>query len=222
MSGSGAASCPLCRGESVIPFARAHGREYLDCATCGLIHVAPADRPDPATERAHYDTHENDPSDAGYRSFLRRVVDPLLARLSPGDRGLDYGSGPGPTLSVMLAEQGHPTAIYDPFFAPDPAVLAERYDFITCTETAEHFFHPGDELTRLDGLLRPGGWLAIMTELYLDGRLLEEWRYARDPTHVSLYRRRTMDWIARRFGWGLEMPSRTVALFRKGAPSRRP
>jgi hypothetical protein len=221
MTEIGAPRCPLCRGKRVVPFARAHGREYLDCATCGLVHMAPADRPDPATERAHYDTHQNDPSDAGYRSFLSRVADPLLARLSPGDQGLDYGSGPGPALAVMLAEQGHPTAIYDPFFAPDRTVLASRYDFITCTETAEHFFHPGDELARLDGLLRPGGWLAIMTELYVDGRALDEWRYARDPTHVSLYRRRSMDWIAGRFGWKLDMPSGAVALFRKADPGRR-
>jgi hypothetical protein len=43
----------------------------------------------------------------------------------------------------MLAEAGHAMALYDPFFRPDPAALERDYDFITCTETAEHFHHPG-------------------------------------------------------------------------------
>jgi Zn ribbon nucleic-acid-binding protein len=211
--------CPLCQSARTVPFVRVHGRDYRDCVVCGLIHMAPAHRPSREAERAHYSTHENEPSDTGYRTFLRRVADPLVARLSPGARGLDYGSGPGPTLSLMMEEHGFSMAIYDPFFAPDRAVLAGRYDFITCTETAEHFFHPGGELERLDGLLRPGGWLAMMTEVYDDGKRFGEWRYARDPTHVSLYRRRTLEWAAERFGWSLEMPHRNVALFRKAGPT---
>jgi hypothetical protein len=207
--------CVLCGSEALDRFAHVHGRGYLDCGRCGLIQMAVADRPDRRTERAHYGTHENDPGDEGYRAFLRRLADPLAARLPAGAEGLDYGSGPGPTLSLMLAERGFAMAIYDPFFAPDRGVLSRTYDFITCTETAEHFFRPGREFERLDGLLRPGGWLGLMTELYEEGRPFREWRYARDPTHVSLYRRRTMDWIADRFGWELEVPGWNVVLFRK-------
>lgn len=208
-------ACPLCRSQVVHPFAHAHGRRYLDCPVCGLIHMDPAHRPDAAAERVHYATHENHPADPGYRAFLSRVADPLMARLPPGARGLDYGSGPGPTLSVMLEEAGFDMAVYDPFFAPDTTPLGRRYDFITCTETAEHFFRPGDELRRLDALLRPGGWLAIMTEMFDHGRPFHEWRYARDPTHVCFYRRRTMDWIATHFGWSSELVHPTVVLFRR-------
>ena len=205
--------CPLCAARPRM-FGDAHGRSFLECDACGLTFVDPAQRPDPGTERARYASHRNDPADERYRAFLSRLLDPLLARLSPGSEGLDYGSGPGPTLSVMLAEAGHPTAIYDPFFATDPRVLARTYDFITCSETAEHFFEPGVEFMRLDALLRPGGWLAVMTSLRED-QPLEEWWYARDPTHVSLYRARTLEWIARRHGWTLERAHPSVALFRK-------
>jgi hypothetical protein len=211
--------CPLCRSDRVSHFAHVHGRHYHDCARCGLVHVDPAQRPTPEAERAHYGTHENDPDDPGYRAFLGRVADPLVARLEPGAEGLDYGAGPGPTLSRMLTAAGFPMAIYDPFFAPDTGALARTYDFITCTETAEHFFHPGDELERLDALLRPGGWLAIMTELVGEGRPFAEWRYARDPTHVCFYRSQTLEWIAARFGWALELPRPDVALFRKSPAS---
>ncbi len=207
--------CPLCWATEVSSFAHVHGRLYLDCPECGLIHLSPSDRLSPAAERAHYGTHENDPTDPGYRTFLAQVVNPLVERLEPGAEGLDFGAGPGPTVSLMLKERGFSTWVYDPFFAPDPVPLARRYDFITCTETVEHFFFPAEEFRRLNGLLRPGGWLAVMTEVADDARPFGEWRYARDPTHACFYRARTLDWLAAKFGWRLERPSRNVALFRK-------
>lgn len=211
--------CPLCGATGVRPFAQAHGRRYLECPACGLVHVAPEDRPTPEAERAHYATHENDPDDPRYRAFLDRLALPLAARLPAGAEGLDYGCGPGPALARMLEERGFRVSLWDPFFAPDDDALRRAYDFVTCTEAAEHFFHPGAELARLDGLLRPGGWLGVMTELPREDRPLERWRYARDPTHVSLYRPATLEWIAARFGWALERPHPDVALFRKPPPA---
>jgi hypothetical protein len=209
--------CPLCASDDVTPLAHAHGRDFIGCADCGLAFVEPSQRPPAAAERARYETHENDPSDAGYRAFLGRLFEPLAARLPPGAEGLDYGSGPGPTLSLMLREAGFPTAIYDPYFAPDLAAFERTYDFVTCTETAEHFFAPAAEFDRLDALLRPGGWLAVMTTILTDEQALETWWYARDPTHVCFYRAETMEWIARRYGWLLERTHANVALFRKAS-----
>lgn len=90
-----------------------------------------------------YDLHRNDPDDGDYRNFLARLVTPLMQRLHPGMEGLDYGYGPGPALAQMLTEAGMRMALYDPFYAPDTAVLNRTYDFVTCTETAEHFRRPG-------------------------------------------------------------------------------
>ncbi|HEX2205316.1 MAG TPA: class I SAM-dependent methyltransferase [Longimicrobium sp.] len=209
--------CPLCGAGEARPFAEAHGRRYWECGRCRLVFLDPAQRLDAAAERAHYGTHENDPDDPGYRAFLDRLAAPLAARLAPGAEGLDYGSGPGPALARMLEERGFGMSLYDPFFAPDASVLERAYDFVTCTETAEHFFAPGDEFRRFDALLRPGGWLGVMTEMRTDERDFARWRYARDPTHVSFYRAETMEWIARAHGWALERPHRDVALFHKPA-----
>jgi SAM-dependent methyltransferase len=213
--------CPLCGARSTAPLAHAHGRDFLGCEACGLVFVPPDQRPDPREERARYETHENDPGDPGYRAFLARLATPLVARLGPGARGLDYGSGPGPTLSVMLEEAGHPTAIWDPFFAPDPAPLAATWDFVTCTETAEHFFHPDREFERLFGLLAPGGWLALMTEPVPEDRPLDTWYYLRDPTHVVFYRERTLQWIGERFGARVERVEPRVTFFRRAASPAR-
>lgn len=115
----------------------------------------------------------------------------------------------------MLAEQGFRVAIYDPYFAPDDAALCRSYDFITCTEVVEHLHSPGDEFDRLNRLLRPGGWLGVMTEVLREGRAFERWHYVRDPTHVCFYRPKTMQWIARHYGWVLHVPHPNVALFQK-------
>ena len=207
--------CPLCARPGSRPFSKAHTRRYLRCAGCRLTFLPPEDRLSRAGERARYETHENDPADDGYRSFLSRLAAPLIARLEPGMQGLDYGSGPGPTLSLMMAERGFDTAIFDPFFAPDPAPLSKTYDFVTCTETAEHFFDPGAEFRTLKGLLRRPGWLAVMTRVLDDDEGFETWWYARDPTHVSFYSEETLTWLAHAHGWTLERPHPTVALFRQ-------
>ncbi len=134
--------------------------------------------------------------------------------MEPPATGLDYGAGPGPTLSIMLEECGFEVAIYDPFFAPRPGALNRTYDFITCTETAEHFHAPRTEFDRLYNLLTPGGWLAVMTQ-WADEKDFQRWSYARDVTHVCFYRADTMAWIADHFGYKFETPRPNVALFQK-------
>lgn len=213
-------SCPLCLATPAPLLAELHSRRYHGCERCGLVAMDPRDRLGREEELAHYGTHENDPTDTRYRSFLDRLAEPLVERLPPGARGLDYGSGPGPTLSLMLEERGFPTADYDPFFAPDRGVVERSYDFIACTETLEHFFDPRGELERLDALLRPGGWLGVMTQLLEDGVSFDDWHYVRDPTHVSFYRPRTMSWIAAWRGWSVELAGRGAVLFHKPTAPR--
>jgi hypothetical protein len=114
----------------------------------------------------------------------------------------------------MLREQGFRMRDYDPCFAADPGTLECTYDFITCTETVEHFHQPRTEFDRLAGLLRPGGLLAVMTEwLDEDENRFENWWYARDPTHVSFYSRQTLTWIARQWSWTLSLPCTNVAFW---------
>jgi len=168
-------------------------------------------------ERAHYGHHRNDPDDPRYRAFLSKLAAPLLARLAGPSRGLDYGCGPGPALAAMLREAGHEVALYDPFFAPCRAPLDATYDFVACTETAEHFFRPADEFDRLGALLRHGGWLAVMTCFQTDDARFAAWRYRADPTHVVFYREATLRHIARARGWSCEIPVKDVALMQRPA-----
>ncbi|MDT8878770.1 class I SAM-dependent methyltransferase [Halomonas saccharevitans] len=207
--------CPLCASVDAAPFHRDARRDYQRCGCCALVFVPPAQRLDPAAERAVYDQHENSPDDPGYRRFLSRLFDPLRERLAPGARGLDFGAGPGPTLSVMFEEAGHPMAIYDPFYAPDAAVLERGYDFITATEVVEHLFAPGEELDRLVELLEPGGWLGLMTKRVASPEAFAGWHYILDPTHVCFFSEATFTWFARRHDLRLHFPAADVVLLQR-------
>jgi cyclopropane fatty-acyl-phospholipid synthase-like methyltransferase len=207
-------SCPLCAG-APRAFLSADGRDYLRCGTCALTFLSAAQHADPARERERYEKHNNSSSDPDYRSFLDRLLVPLCAQLKPGSIGLDYGCGPGPTASVMLAERGFPTDNYDQYFFPDKAVLSRKYDFVISTEVLEHLRRPSDDLANIDALLKLGGVLGVMTGILEDDSSFEGWWYRNDFTHISFYRPETLSWIARRFGWELTRPSRDAALFRK-------
>lgn len=213
--------CPLCGSDRPEVFLTVTERDYLRCPDCALRFLDPAHHPDRATEEAEYRRHRNDPDDPGYRAFLARLAEPLIAALPEHAQGLDFGCGPGPALAAMLREAGHRVALYDPVFAPDTRVLEARYDFVTCTETAEHFHDPAREFARLDTLLRPGGILALMTQFQSDDARFANWNYRRDPTHVVFYREETLRWIASHHGWDCVFPRQNVALMRKGGETRR-
>lgn len=210
-----AAPCPVCHTPEPAPFASVDGTDYWRCHACEATFMDARHHLPREAEHAQYRLHQNDRDDPGYRNFLSKLAGPLLARLKPGSRGLDYGCGPGPALAAMLSEAGHDMALYDPLFAPDRSVLDARYDFVTCTETAEHFHDPWTEFETLATLLKPGGWLGVMTSFQTNDDAFARWHYRLDPTHVVFYREATLRHIAARLGMQIEVPVKDVALMRK-------
>ena len=165
--------------------------------------MPPAQHLSHCDEKVEYDLHRNNPDDPGYRNFLSRLYKPMHSRLNPQSRGLDFGSGPGPTLSLMFAEAGYEMEIYDPFYADRPAVLEKQYDFITASEVVEHLRDPAGELHRLWSCLRKDGILGIMTKLVIDREAFAGWHYKNDRTHIGFFSRFTFNWLAN--GWRAEL-----------------
>jgi len=206
--------CPLCQTVEGTDFHQDR-RTYYRCPTCLLVFVLPGQFLSPDEEKAQYDHHENSADDPGYRRFLGRLFDPLSQRLAPNSRGLDFGSGPGPTLSVMFAETGHRMEIYDPFYAPETGPLQRQYDFITTSEVVEHLHHPRRELDRLWSCLSPGGALGIMTKRVGNREEFPHWHYKNDRTHVCFYSLETFEWLAEYWNATLTVPDDDVVIFVK-------
>ena len=161
-----APACLLCSGSAcslLHQSADRHGvREFWECDDCDLAFVPPEFHLSESEEVDRYLMHNNDPSDSGYRTFLSRLWNDLRPGLGSGATGLDFGCGPGPALAQMMREDGFEVSIYDPYFFPDRSVLERRYDFVTCTETAEHLRSPLTEFRLIDSLLVCDGQFGVM------------------------------------------------------------
>jgi SAM-dependent methyltransferase len=168
-----------------------------------------------SAEAGFYQTHQNNPNDAGYRGFLQRALTPLLERLPAGSTGLDFGCGPAPTLSLMLQQQGHHCADYDYYFARHPQLLEQRYDFITCTEVIEHLSQPAQAFELWQRCLRPGGLLVIMTQLWISQQRFSQWNYRNDPTHIAFFHSNTWAWVAQRWRFDICYQQRDVVIFQR-------
>lgn len=209
-------ACPLCGNRQGAAVFRTDRRVWLRCPACDLIHIPPGDWLAAEEEKARYDQHRNDPGDPGYRNFLDRLFTPLSQRLQPGAEGLDFGCGPGPALAQMFCEAGFPCATYDPFYADHPGALDRTYDFITCTEAAEHFHRPLDEFFLMFGRVNPGGWLGVMTQLHDQAALpFSRWFYKDDPTHTCIFSTKTFLWLGAALGTDPQFFPHGVVLFRK-------
>lgn len=208
-------NCPVCGRGQLVDFQAVKEQQYLRCPVCEATVMSEVCRLSRDEERAIYDYHENESGDPGYRRFLAKLAEPLVECLEPGMSGLDFGCGPGPELANMLEEAGMVMHLFDPFFHPCKSALERQYDFLTCTEVIEHLHQPGEVFRQMDGLLKPGGWLGVMTCFQTDDDRFASWHYRRDPTHVVFYRQHTLEVVAGQLGWELTVPRKDVALFRK-------
>jgi Methyltransferase domain len=207
--------CPLCSSSETDVYFSEPARDYYQCCVCRLVFVSTPFLLSPDQEKAVYDQHQNSSEDEAYRAFLNRLYEPVNDKLSSDSYGLDFGSGPGPTLSVMFSEAGHDMELYDYFYEDNPTVFDNQYDFITATEVLEHLYAPGRELERLWECLEPGGLLGIMTKRVRNRDVFAGWHYKNDPTHVCFYSRHTFDWLAGKWEAEVRYPAGDVVIFRK-------
>ena len=206
--------CPLCGDTGTQLFHQDRLRDFLRCLNCSLVYVPSEYHLISADEKKRYDLHRNDPSDVGYRQFLNKLVSALAPLLPAGGRGLDYGSGPGPTLSKLFTDLDFSMQIFDPFYANDQTRLHDTYDFITCTETIEHFNNPKQEWELLLKLVRRRGWIGIMTSLLESPISFSSWYYKNDLTHICFYSQETFNWLAVKYDLEVHFHGTSVILVR--------
>ena len=207
--------CVVCESKLTKPFNTSDNLLYWHCSSCEVIFLDSKHHIDATSEKERYLEHENIIEDIGYRDFLSKLINPLKEKLYSGSCGLDFGCGHGPALADILNKDGFEVDLYDPFFYPNKKIFSKTYDFITCTETAEHFFSPKKEFDILNSLLKPKGWLGVMTCFLTEREAFDKWYYRRDPTHVVFYAEKTFEVIAKQRGWKCEIVTKDIVLFYK-------
>ncbi len=206
--------CPLCHSHHWDAFYQDR-RDYYQCLKCDLVFVGKHQQLTLENEKAIYDQHNNSPDDPQYRQFLSRLMDPVLKAIKAQSCGLDFGSGPGPTLAIMFAEQGHKMKNYDIFYADNKEVFDSQYDFICATEVVEHLAQPKEELARLWTCLKDNGILALMTKRVISKKAFAQWHYKNDQTHICFFSIKTFQWLADNWQAEVSFPEKDVVLFKK-------
>ncbi len=207
--------CTLCYSNDTEEYYAGKSRKYFFCLKCSFVFVPDVFLLPSGAEKKLYDNHENSPDDLVYQEYLKQIMNPVLDHILTGAKGLDFGSGPGPTLHLMFRERGFETDIYDAFYAPDESVFQKSYDFITVCEVVEHFFEPRMELDRLFSMLNTNGVLAIKTQMLPHKDDFSTWYYKRDRTHVGFFSESCCSFLAEKWKAKMIFVDSNIVLFIK-------
>lgn len=198
-------ACIICNGETKIIHDTQFDLNYITCSNCGFIAQDRGALITFSDERAEYDRHENSIENEGYVAFFKGFLEAALIPYTTLAKGLDYGSGPEPVLSqVMARDYGVTPDIYDLHYQPKKVYEGKTYDFIVSTEVIEHVQDPKAMLELFHKHLKAEGVVAIMTLFHEDdeGAFLKWW-YRRDITHISFFLPKTFEIMARQIGFDM-------------------
>lgn len=198
--------CVLCENPDSARFkvVKKPEHSYYHCDSCDLIFMTPDERLPSVEEKVRYDMHENH-DQAGYRAFLAplmKEVEDYAARTGKPARELhmlDYGCGPTAFLGACFVAKDFQVTNYDLYYQPDQDALKKSYNIVTCTEVWEHFHNPKIDIEQQLRMLKHGGLLAIMTSAHKGEAHFHDWHYRRDPTHVSFFSEKTIQWVAQKY-----------------------
>ena len=191
-------NCKICKASINRLTTLKNFRIFYHCDTCGFISLDPSSFLTVDAEKARYDLHENSLENSEYLKLLRDFIT-LTVKPYSVQTILDYGSGPNPVLAILLREEKYDIDIYDPYYAPWDSTKDSQYDLIVSTETFEHFQDPLKELRFITSLLKPRGYVAIMTSFACNYEDFKTWRYKDDETHIAFYSITTFKKLAELF-----------------------
>ncbi len=186
--------CTLCNSKALL-FEEIKQKKYYKCPECLSVLLHPAYYISNEEEKSRYEEHNNDVQDPNYQKFVSPIVTSIKQSFTPEHIGLDFGAGTGPVITKLLRDEGFNIDLYDPYFYNNPEKLTERYDYIACCEVIEHFHNPEKEFRLLRSLLKRGGVLFCMTEVYSEDIDFAKWYYNNDSTHVFFYHAQAFNWI---------------------------
>lgn len=211
-------NCKICFSRTKTLSHPQHNEVYHLCESCHFLALQSEFYVDVQREKHQYDQHHNSLENEGYVMMFENFLDFFWERFTCKTiQVLDFGSGPTPVLAYLMQKRGARVACYDKFYAPNEAVLNEKFDAITSTEVFEHLENPKETLARLAEHLKEGGYLALMTLFHTnDDAMFWKWWYRRDPTHITFYTPKTLEVLAEKCGLKLmKHDGKRIALLQK-------
>ena len=192
--------CSLCN--SVTTFFIEHkNRSFYKCTHCDSILLDTNHYLEFNDEKQRYDKHSDDIEDEGYQQFVDPIVKAVKQGFKESDKGLDYGCGKTAIIENLLKRKQYAIVGYDPIYFSNQEILTSKYNYITCCEVVEHFYHPQQEFFKLSQLLLPEGKLFLKTNLFKDTIDFKGWWYKNDPTHVIFYTKISMEFIKKAYNF---------------------
>ena len=199
-------NCSLCDAPAAFLFSATvlhkHQVNYFQCPRCDLIQT---EFPYWLAEAPWMDIA---PWDTGCveRSLLCRRLTLAVnycLELTNGARCLDYGGGSGLFVRMMRDagfnfrwQDKYATNVFAQGFE---AELDRKYNLVTCFEVFEHL---PDVSVQLDVVFRQQHDFIFVSTLLHEGHQGGWWYYCHDAGgHVSFYSRKSMEWIADRYGY---------------------
>ncbi len=182
-------NCLICKSPTTNPTVLKNGKTYHHCPNCDFTYLDPQFHLSPEDEKLRYDQHQNTSDNSEYMEIFKRFIETAITPYT-ATKILDYGCGPNPVLTKLLKKQNLEAEIYDPYYFPTK-LQSESYDLITSTEVFEHLRNPLETLSHINQLLKPNGYLAIMTKFLPPNDQFASWRYKDDTTHISFYSPKT-------------------------------
>ncbi len=197
--------CKICQETSITFYDPRMECDTCFCESCQFFFKDSAAYVSAEREVQLYKQHNNSLENEGYvamfEAFIDLAIHPYLQTI---ESVLEFGSGPGPVLSELLKKRGLQVDCYDKFFAPEKIYENKQYDLITATEVIEHIDEPIGIMHFFFRHLKPGGYLALMTQFHTnDIEAYLDWWYRADPTHICFFRPETFQKLAPMTGFEL-------------------
>jgi 2-polyprenyl-3-methyl-5-hydroxy-6-metoxy-1,4-benzoquinol methylase len=126
---------------------------------------------------------------------------------------LDYGCGRGFWVDKLNKEGFKHIYGHDPYYRPDPEVLRDKYDLVTCTEVIEHDYDIVETFKKFSAMLYLGGALLVSTDVTDEMEKVSENYYTCPRVgHVMLYAKETLAYLANQAGFSLIHLSRMSSM----------
>ena len=186
---------------------------YYTCKVCGLTFTPFFDGFSSTQWKEHiynedYVLYDPDYLGARAEENLANVLKILQQIGVVPIRSLDYGAGNNTFAEKSRAES------YDPYGTSNLRP-ADRFDFITCFEVAEHHTNPRGLFSDLESLLGSKG-VILLTTLAINRPTIDNWYIGPRNGHCTIYNKKTLANLASYFNLSYKSLDHVTHLFYRG------